>query len=183
MRIIAGAYKGRRLVTPSWSGLRPTSDRLRETMFNILRDDIEGATVLDGYAGTGAVGLEAMSRGASAVTFVDQDRRAVALIESNITRCGSKARASVALGALPEALRRFDAAVGFDVVLLDPPYEFDAGTIGAILSAVAMYVKDDGQIVVERARRAMTTEVTSLTHIRRVTSGESAIEFYVRNSA
>jgi 16S rRNA (guanine966-N2)-methyltransferase len=80
MRIIAGTLKGRRLRTPAWEGLRPTSDRLRETLFNILADRVAGGSVLDGYAGTGAVGIEALSRGASAVVFVERDRRAAALI-------------------------------------------------------------------------------------------------------
>src|SRR3954470_23164061 len=88
MRVIAGTYKGRRLKTPSWDGLRPTSDKLRETLFNILAPRVAGARVLDVYAGTGAVGIEALSRGASAVTFIELDRRAQALIEENLQRCG-----------------------------------------------------------------------------------------------
>src|SRR5712671_7197868 len=88
MRVIAGALKGRRLKAPTWDGLRPTSDKLRETLFNILAPRVDGARVLDGYAGTGAVGIEALSRGAAAVTFVEQDRRAEALITQNLTHCG-----------------------------------------------------------------------------------------------
>ena len=84
MRIIAGTLKGRRLEAPDWDGLRPTSDRLRETLFNVLAPRIRGARVLDGYAGTGAVGIEALSRGAAHVTFVERDPRAVALIEANL---------------------------------------------------------------------------------------------------
>ena len=80
MRVIAGSLKGRRLKPPTWDGLRPTSDKLRETLFNILAPRIGGARVLDGYAGTGAVGIEAISRGAAEVTFVESDRRAHALI-------------------------------------------------------------------------------------------------------
>ena len=83
MRVIAGRYKGRRLKVPTWEGLRPTSDKLRETLFNILAPRIEGARVLDGYAGTGAIGIEAISRGAAHVTFVEQNRRAAALIASS----------------------------------------------------------------------------------------------------
>ena len=79
LRIIAGALKGRRIDTPRWAGLRPTSDRLRETLFNILGPRIPGARVLDGFSGTGAVGLEAISRGAADVMFVDHDPRAIAL--------------------------------------------------------------------------------------------------------
>src|SRR6476646_4066854 len=88
MRVIAGAYRGRRLKAPTWEGLRPTSDKLRETLFNVLAPRIEGARVLDGYAGTGALGLEALSRGASSVTFVERDRRAQQLIAGNLARCG-----------------------------------------------------------------------------------------------
>src|SRR4029453_6596223 len=83
MRIIAGSLKGRRLEAPDWDGLRPTSDRLRETLFNVLAPAIDGARVLDVYAGTGAVGIEALSRGAAHVTFVESDRRAQALVEEN----------------------------------------------------------------------------------------------------
>ena len=88
MRVIAGTLKGRRLDAPDWQGLRPTSDKLRETLFNVLAPRILGAQVLDGYAGTGAVGIEALSRGAAHVTFVERDPRALKLIEANLERCG-----------------------------------------------------------------------------------------------
>ena len=89
MRIIAGTLKGRRLQGPPAQGVRPTSDRLRETVFNILRDDVEGGRVLDGFAGTGAMGLEAWSRGAATVTFVERDRRALAVLRANVAACGA----------------------------------------------------------------------------------------------
>src|SRR5215475_968605 len=88
MRIISGTLKGRQLETLKWDGLRPTSDKLRETVFNVLAQRIQDARVLDGFAGTGAVGIEALSRGAAHVTFVEHDPRAVALIEANLRRCG-----------------------------------------------------------------------------------------------
>src|SRR3954466_2368574 len=88
MRVIAGALKGRRLDAPTWGGLRPTSEKLRETLFNVLAPRVDGARVLDGYAGTGAIGIEAISRGAASVTFVDRDRRAQDLIRGNLIRCG-----------------------------------------------------------------------------------------------
>src|SRR4051794_27820814 len=88
MRVIAGAYKGRRLKAPTWEGLRPTSDKLRETLFNILASRIDGARVLDGFAGSGALGIEALSRGAVHVTLIDNDRRALALIAENLAACG-----------------------------------------------------------------------------------------------
>src|SRR5687767_4073898 len=121
MRIIAGALKGRRLKTPRWDGLRPTSDKLRETLFNILAPRIEGARVLDGYAGTGALGIEALSRGAAHVTFVERDRRAVALIAENLRTCGVEADYTIEHEDVAAALH--GAARAFDLILLDPPYD------------------------------------------------------------
>ena len=92
MRVIAGTLKGRRLKTPTWDGLRPTSDKLRETLFNVLAPRVAGARVLDGYAGTGAVGIEAISRGAAHVTFVESDRRAQALIAANLASLRNRER-------------------------------------------------------------------------------------------
>src|SRR5687768_14431847 len=132
MRIIAGRLKGRRLKAPAWEGLRPTSDRLRETLFNILAPRMDGARVLDGYAGTGAVGIEAVSRGAAHVTFVEQDRRAVALIEENLTACGVVGGYTILRGDVATVL----AGLGtFDLILLDPPY--DTMTITAALDGSA----------------------------------------------
>ena len=88
MRVIAGRFKGRRLKSPTWDGLRPTSDKLRETLFNMLASRVVAARVFDGYAGTGAVGIEALSRGAAHVTFVERDRRATELIAHNLAACG-----------------------------------------------------------------------------------------------
>ena len=180
MRIIGGSLKGRRLPSPAWSGLRPTSDRLRETLFDILGDTVGGAVVLDGCAGTGALGLEAISRGAAGVTFVDRDDRAVALIEANLERCRVADRGTVIHGTLPDALECVDPAVAFDFVLLDPPYEYDDRAIGAILSAAGRRIGAGGQVVLERARRAGRVAVAPLRHTRRVKAGDSVLDFHVR---
>lgn len=180
MRIIAGTLKGRRLPSPTWSGLRPTSDRLRETLFNILGDAVDGAIVLDGCAGTGALGLEALSRGAAGVTFIDSDPRAVALVEANLERCGVARRTTVIRGTLPRALDRVDSATAFDLALLDPPYEYDDRAIGAILSAAGRRTAVGGRVVVERARRAARVIVAPLRHARRVRAGDSVLDFHVR---
>ena len=121
MRVIAGDFKGRTLEAPTWEGLRPTSDRLRETLFNVVAPTIRGARVLDGYAGTGAVGIEALSRGASEVVFVERDRRAVALIEANLARCGVRDRHAIIRSDLAAATGMARVAP-FDLVFLDPPY-------------------------------------------------------------
>ncbi len=180
MRIIGGMLKGRRLPSPTWSGLRPTSDRLRETLFDVLGDAVAGTIVLDGCAGTGALGLEALSRGAAAVTFIDRDARAVALIEANLERCRVADRATVIHGTLPRALERPDAAPAFDLVLLDPPYEYDDGAIGALLSAAGRRTAVGGRVVVERARRSERVVAAPLRHVRRVGAGDSVLDFHVR---
>ena len=104
MRIIAGNNKGCRLFGPTWKGLRPTSDRVRETLFNVVRNDVVGARFLDGCAGTGAIGLEALSRGATSAMFVECDQRAVALIRKNVQRCGIENGATIVCGHLPDTL-------------------------------------------------------------------------------
>jgi 16S rRNA (guanine966-N2)-methyltransferase len=124
MRIIAGRFKGRRLAAPTWEGLRPTSDKLRETLFNVLAPRLAGARVLDLCAGTGAVGLEALSRGAAMVIAVDADARAVALARRNAEACGVTADYTIQTGDVLTALPRLDAAGPFDIIYLDPPYAF-----------------------------------------------------------
>src|SRR5262249_23609885 len=119
MRIVAGEFRGRTLKSPTWEGLRPTSDRLRETLFNILGPSVREARVLDGYAGTGAIGIEALSRGAAHVTFVERDPRAVALIRSNLSALlSSEAPKPVIIrAAFADAARELIGEV-FDLIIL-----------------------------------------------------------------
>jgi len=179
MRVIAGTLKGRRLESPDWEGLRPTSDKLRETLFNVLAPRIVGARVLDGYAGTGAVGIEAISRGAAHVTFVDQDARACALIARNLEKCrilnGYAIIQSTVLQAL-DRLKRQDREPAFDVILLDPPYASD---FHDALQHVGEIVKPDGLVVLEHARKsAPPLALGRLTRMRELLSGDSALTFY-----
>ena len=180
MRVIAGDLKGRRLTTPTWEGLRPTSDRLRETLFNVLATRVDGAAVLDGYAGTGAVGIEALSRGASHVTFVDDDPRAVRLITANLARCGVKDRHAIIRARLADALPQLGDA-NFDLIFLDPPY--GPRELDEALSAADRLAGDDTLVVIEHARRdASPGEIGALGRVRALTSGDSALAFYRRRS-
>jgi 16S rRNA (guanine(966)-N(2))-methyltransferase RsmD len=176
LRVIAGKYKGRRLETPTWDGLRPTSDKLRETLFNILAPRIEAARVLDGYAGTGAIGIEALSRGAAHVTFVDNDRRAAALVAENLKACGVEADYTIEYGDVPSVLRRVRADALFDLILLDPPYDLD--NLDAALDAAAARLTADGLVVLERATRREPDAPPSLTRVRDVRSGDSTLTFF-----
>jgi 16S rRNA (guanine(966)-N(2))-methyltransferase RsmD len=178
VRIIAGRFKGRRLKAPTWEGLRPTSDKLRETLFNILAPRITGARVLDGYAGTGAVGIEALSRGAAHVTFVERNRRAAALIAENLGVAGVEADYTIHCGDVPSVLRRFDQNAIFDLVLLDPPYELPE--FSTVLEAAASHLAGDGLLVLEHATRRVPDVPASLRRSRDVTSGDSALTFFER---
>ena len=178
MRIIAGTLKGRRLDAPGWEGLRPTSDKLRETLFNVLAPGIAGAYVLDGYAGTGAVGIEALSRGAAHVTFVERDRRAAALIETNLKHCRVADRYAI-IRARFAGTERPPAGGTFDVIFLDPPY--GAAELASALGAAESLVNDSTLLVVEHAKRDVPPESHgTLIRTRVLPSGDSALAFYRR---
>ena len=181
MRVIAGSLKGRRLKTPTWDGVRPTSDKLRETLFNILAPRIAGARVVDAYAGTGAVGIEALSRGARAVIFVEQDRRAQALIAGNLAHCGITTGYDIVRTGALRAFESFgDGAFDpFDLVVLDPPYETSDAEVTGVLAAAGEALTPDGLAVLERARRRPGPDAAGrLGRARDVVSGQSALTFY-----
>jgi len=176
VRVIAGALKGRRLKAPTWEGLRPTSDKLRETLFNILAPRVAGASVLDGYAGTGAVGIEALSRGAARVTFIERDRRAQALIAANLAHCGVPQDAYVIIRAsVGRALDDLHPA-SFDIMIFDPPYDEQ---VDSVLGAAAERLAPGGVLVIEHARRRPPPAcVGGLRRSREVASGDSALTLY-----
>ncbi len=154
-RIIAGRAGGRRLRTPAGSGTRPTSERVREALFSALaaRGALAGARVLDLYAGSGALGLEAASRGAAAVTLVESDRRVCTLVTGNARDLGL-AQARVVASTVESYLRTGGTA--YDVVLLDPPYAVREDALAAVLQALVVggWVADGGHVVVERSSRS-----------------------------
>lgn len=123
MRIIAGAFRGRRLHSPDSARIRPTIDRVREAVFSMIAEHVPDARVLDLFAGTGAVGLEALSRGARSCCFVDSGGEALRLIRANILLCGAGQRSRVIQSTVASALHRLELEKElFDLVFLDPPY-------------------------------------------------------------
>ena len=162
--------------TPTWEGLRPTSDKLRETLFNILAPRVSGARVLDGYGGTGAIGIEALSRGAAHVTFIEKHRRAAALIEENLKACGVEGGYTIRCAEIVAALDALPAADAFDLILLDPPYDIE--NVSAVLDAAARRLAGNGFVVLERATRREPEEPAVLQRTRDVKSGDSTLTFY-----
>ena len=176
MRIIAGTHKGRTLKAPKWEGLRPTSDKLRETLFNILQARIDGSRVLDVFAGTGAVALEALSRGAVAATCVESDRRAAGLIAENAALCGEENRCVIIRDAVERALLRPLPGGPFDIVVLDPPYDY--ADLDAAVANAGSQRAADGIVILEHATRVTPPQPAGLSLTRTLKSGDSALSFY-----
>ncbi len=174
MRIVGGRFRRRRLASPPDRGVRPTSDRLRETLFNVLAPTVEGARVLDAFAGTGALGLEALSRGASHVTMVERDPAALAVIRENLGRFDVAAQCTLVHGTYPDTGL---APASFDIVLLDPPY--DMAGLDAVVATAGDLVAPAGRVVLEHARRHASPEAAGrLRRVRVLVSGDSALSFY-----
>ena len=151
MRIIAGSRKGHTIFAPRGRDTRPTSDRVRENVFNIVAPWVEGARVLDLYAGSGAMGLEALSRGAAGVVFVEADRDAVRAIERNLDKLRLTGATLVRTEAMTGLAQEATAGRKYDLVLVDPPYAMtDFDTLARYLPRV---LADDGLAVLESAAR------------------------------
>lgn len=149
MRVIAGTARGRRL-GPVPPGVRPTSDRVRESLFNSLGQFFEGGEVLDLYAGTGSLGIEALSRGVGEAVFVEKDRRALSAIRDNLRQTGFEDRTEVVRGDVQQAVETLiEAGRLFRLILLDPPYKIAATEVGGVFSRLPILLAPGGQIVVE----------------------------------
>ena len=148
MRVVAGSARGRRLVVPAGSATRPTADRVREATFNALGSlgVVEGASVLDLFAGSGAMGIEALSRGAASATFVDRDQRALAAVRANLDATGLGGRATVVRA---DAARWLPGPGRVDLAVLDPPYATDDATWAQLLDAL------DADVAVLESDRAV----------------------------
>ena len=181
MRIIAGALGGRRLRAPAGDSTRPTSDRVREALFSILGPPPEGAQVLDLCAGAGALGLEALSRGAAGAVFVDQDRKAIDALRANIDTLGLQDRSQVHRGDARSVLRRLNGK--FHWIFADPPYRSGlAGPLLAELGADGRLLADGAVVVVEHDRRLPPADRHGClvrTDLRRY--GDTEVSFFRRS--
>jgi 16S rRNA (guanine(966)-N(2))-methyltransferase RsmD len=183
LRIIAGKFRGRRLKSPPGAQTRPTSDRLRETLFNILAPRIEGARLLDLCAGTGAIGLEALSRGAAHVTFVDQSRKMCGLIGANLDslEVASDDR-EVVVAEVFDYLRRHlrKSGLAFDLIFFDPPYATDYDVmLNSLGEHASQILSVDGIVIVEHHKKKILSEqFKTLVRYRELKQGDSILSFY-----
>jgi 16S rRNA (guanine(966)-N(2))-methyltransferase RsmD len=179
MRIISGTSKGRKLVTPKSQSLRPTSDRVKESIFNILRVEMEGKVVLDLFAGTGNLGIEALSRGAKKAIFVEKERQAIRFIQRNLTQLGLEERSEIvskdtnrSIGILKQR------GESFDLILMDPPYE--KGLIQKTLIELSfhpIYHKDSILVIEHNRREPLPDTVAGWNLIRQRRIGDTIISF------
>ena len=153
MRIVAGEFRGRRLSSLPGVRTRPTADRVREALFSIL-GALDGARVADLFAGSGALGIEALSRGAAHATFVERDRRAAAVIERNVAAVGAEERSEVVVRDALAWLRARQGKEEFDLVLLDPPYDSADRLGGPLTENLPGVLASDAVIVSESDKRA-----------------------------
>ena len=161
MRIIAGSARGRRIEAPEGRNTRPTLDRVRENLFNILQMSIRDSRVLDLFAGSGALSIEALSRGAAEAVFVDEDRESVRIVKENLRTCGMSAPVFQT-----DALDFLRSCGQFDLIFVDPPY--DAGLYEPVLKSVnAIDILSDGGIIACEARRETELPEMTAPYVRR----------------
>ena len=175
MRVVAGRHGGRRLVAPAGDATRPTSDRVREALFSVLGASVQGARVLDLYAGSGALGIEALSRGAASAVFVDRAQPAIAAIRANLRALGIEAevRRMQARTALRTASARAEA---YDLVFLDPPYRRTADLGRELSEALPAVLAPGARVVSESDRRELLALELPLTDERRY--GDTVIRIH-----
>ena len=185
MRVIAGKFRSRQLKSLKGMALRPTSDRLRETLFNVIADRVEGSRFLDVFAGTGAVGIEALSRGAREAVFIENHAPAARLIEKNLESLGLRAEARVLAVDAARGLERLAAEAAakrqdYDLAFLDPPYAA-AEDYRRVLSflGTSPLLAEDSLVIAEHQRKLELPETTgNLDRVRMLRQGDATLSFY-----
>ena len=172
MRVIAGEFRSRRLKSVEGTDVRPTPDRLRETLFNVIAPELAGAIFLDAYAGTGAVGIEALSRGAARAIFIEKNREAVRVIQSNLASLDLTLRARVIHGPV----KTYVAAQDADIIFLDPPYALE----GEYADALGILGGKPARLVIAQhdRRTVLAAEFGGLKRVREIRQGDNVLSFY-----
>jgi 16S rRNA (guanine(966)-N(2))-methyltransferase RsmD len=177
VRVIAGTYRSRPLEAPAGLDTRPTTDRLRETLFNVLAPRIEGSRFADLYAGSGAVGIEALSRGARDVQFVERAEPALKAIRANLAKLGIRIGPNLHASSVLGWIKR-NPAPGFDLIFLDPPYDA-MEEYEAVLNQLGRLLAPEGLVVAEHRRRdRLAASYGRLERTRLLEQGDAALSFY-----
>ena len=179
MRVITGTARGRKLKTPENYDIRPTTDNVKESVFNIIQFDIEGRRVLDLFAGTGQLGIECLSRGASSAVFVDQSREAVKIVKENLKACGLSGTV-----VQSDALSFLRTCGKFDIIFVDPPYDSDL--YESVLNTVnSIDILSDGGIIIceSRRERALPEMTAPYKKRREYTYGKVKLCIYTKENA
>ncbi|MDH4097024.1 MAG: 16S rRNA (guanine(966)-N(2))-methyltransferase RsmD [Nitrospira sp.] len=186
MRVIAGTHRGRRLRVPQGSLVRPTSDRVREALFSILGNRIPNSRVLDLYAGTGAIGVEAISRGATHVTCVESSAEALKLLRQNILDCGIAHHITVYAHTVKQFLNRPEQWEGpYDIVFADPPYTIAQELESLLTQPVTerLFAADSWLIVEHAEKTTLPVCLGSTAYVRRYRYGDTALSLYSYSGA
>ena len=180
MRVIAGIAKGRKLHAPDGIATRPTGDRVKESLFNILSERVSGSSVLDLYAGTGALAIEALSRGATTATLVESERSAIDSIGRNLDKTGFADKANIERTPVRQALEKLErAGQRFDLILLDPPYRIESAELQGVLEQAQQCLDGAGVLILEhRAGAEPPDPVGRLSKVDMRVYGDIAVSFY-----
>jgi len=182
MRIVAGTLRSRQLKSLKGLALRPTSDRLRETLFNILGARVEGSRFLDLFAGSGAIGIEAISRGAASAVFVESHSAAVRLIRANLASLRIESGARVVLAEVAAAIRTLEKLpdTAFDFIFLDPPYAEEKQYEGTLRALEKSLLAGESTIVIAEHRKTfeLPASLGALERVRILHQGDAALSFY-----
>lgn len=186
MRIIAGKFRSRQLKTPQGMDVRPSSDRLRETLFNVLAaaHALEGSRWIDLFAGTGAVGIEAISRGAAYVYFVEKAPKVARIIEANVKSVGAEDQAEILTSDSAVAFRQLEGIEPVDFVFLDPPYREEGAYLGALrILTDSSLLKTDAIVIAEHTKHFDPGDGTgALRRYRSLKQGDAVLSFYRRTT-
>jgi len=181
MRIISGEHKGRRLIRGKRTKIRPTSDRVKESIFNVLREEVKGKRVLDLFAGAGSLGIEALSRGAESVTFVDLSFHSINVLKNNLKNLNLQDRATILRWDGLRALNKIGR--GFEIILADPPYL--KGYVQRIIERIAQseVLEENGILILEHHKKeGFTLSGENLLLLRQKKFGDTVISFFLKKA-
>ena len=176
MRVISGSARGCKLTAPSGQSTRPTGDRMKEDLFNILSPVISGSRFLDCYCGSGAIGIEALSRGASYAAFVDCEKEAIAVTKTNLQKARLEEKAEIFHATAAQALKKLEK---FDIIFMDPPYE--SGELAKILAAASGLLTENGILVAECPLDIQLPELADLSIYRQKKYAQMQFIFYEKH--